>query len=147
MNWRAEAIEKLQGYEAHCQALEYIPQELSRLGVCATGIRAAQLDGMPRAGSCSSSRENYMLDNITCRDDLQRKLKEAKLWVDIVNRGLSILDDEERLALELCFIHRAKGAIMELCERLNVEKSTAYHRRDDALRRFTMALYGALETL
>ena len=86
-----------------------------------------------------------MLDNITCRDDLKRKLKEARLWVEIVEGGLSILDDEERLALELCFIHRAKGAIMELCERLNVENSTAYRRRDDALRRFTMALYGALE--
>ena len=88
-----------------------------------------------------------MLSNIVHRDELKRRLREARLWVEIVDSGLSVLDDEERLALELCFIHKVKGSIDDLCYRLNVDTSAAYRRRDLALRRFTLALYGPLPGL
>lgn len=146
MDWRAEAIEKLQGYEGQRQALDRIPLELERLKNAYTGIRATKVDGMPRSGSSASTREDAMLSNITCRDDLKRKLKEARLWVKIVDGGLSVLDDEDRLTLDLCFIHKVKGSIDDLCERLNLESSAVYRRRDLALRRFTLALYGAVES-
>lgn len=146
MDWKAEAIDKLQGYEAQQAAIERIPRDLERLGAAYTGIRAAQLDGMPRSGSNASAREEAMVDNITIRDDLKRKLKEARLWVEIVDGGLSVLDDDGRLVLELLFMRPAKGNIDRLCEQLYVEKSTVYHRRDEALRRFTIALYGTVES-
>lgn len=144
MDWKAEAVERLRGYEAQRQTMERITLELERLGTSYAGIRGARLAGMPKAGSGASAREDYMLNNITRRDDLRRKLKEAQLWVAVVDSGMSILDEEERLALELCFIHKVKGSIEDLCERLNVERSTAYRRRDEALQRFTIALYGAV---
>ena len=49
-----------------------------------------------------------MITNIVRRDELKRWLKEARLWVKIVNGGLSILDDEKLLALEYCYIHKVK---------------------------------------
>ena len=146
MDWRAEAIEKLQGYESQRQALDRIPLELERLGAAYTGIRAAKLDGMPRSGSGASDREEAMVANIVYRDDLKRKLKEARLWVEIVEGGLSALAEDEQLVLELLFMRPAKGNIERLCELLCVEKSTVYHRRDEALRRFTIALYGTVES-
>ena len=60
--------------------------------------------------------------------------------------ALAVLDDEERLILDKFYIHRAKGNVGDLCERLNVEQSTVYRKRDNALRRFTIALYGVTET-
>ena len=147
MDWLQEAIDKLTGYEAQRQSMEDIPRELERLGASYTGIRAARLDGTPGSGSSASSREEAMVGNISRRDDLRRKLKEAELWASFVEGGLSALDDEERLALEYCYIHKVKGSIDGLCERLNVDKSAAYRRRDLALRRFTQALYGPLEGL
>lgn len=147
MDWKQEAIDKLRDYETHKKALENIPLELERLGAAYTGIRAAKVDGMPRSGSSASTREDSMLSNIVHRDELKRRLKEARLWVQIVEGGLSVLDDEDRLALDLCFIRKVKGSIDDLCYRLNLEKSAAYRRRDMALRRFTLALYGPLPGL
>ena len=147
MDWKQEAIEKLRDYEAHRKALDSIPLELERLGAAYTGIRAARVDGTPRSGSSASNREDAMLSNIVHRDELKRRLKEARLWVEIVDGGLSVLDDEERLVLDYCYIHKVKGSINELCERLNVEQATVYRRRDLALRRFTLALYGPLPGL
>lgn len=146
MDWRTEAVEKLQGYERQRQALDRIPTELERLEAAYASIRAARLDGMPRSGSGASRREEAMVDNIACRDRLRRRLKEARLWVEIVNGGLSILDEEDRLTLEYCYIHKVKGSVDALCERLCLEKSAVYRRRDRALRRFTVALYGAVES-
>lgn len=142
MNWKSEAIEKLRDYEAHRQALDSIPLELERLGAAYTGIRAAKLDGTPTAQGSGNRREDAMLSNIVHRDELKRRLKEARLWVTQVDKALAVLDDDERLVLDRFYIHRTKGSIGELCERLNLEKSAVYRRRDEALRRFTLALYG-----
>ena len=143
MDWKQEAIDKLRDYEAHRKALDSISLELERLDAAYTGIRAAKTDGTP-APKGGSRREDSMLSNIVHRDELKRRLREARLWVEFVDSGLSVLDDEDRLTLELCFIHKVKGSIDDLCERLCVEKSAAYRRRDLALRRFTLALYGPL---
>ena len=145
MNWKREAIDKLKNYEAHKQALECLPKEIRRLESSFAGIRSATTDGTPISGG-GNTREDSMLSNIVHRDELKRRLKEARLWVAQVDKALAVLDDEERLVLDRFYIHRAKGAVEALCESLNLEKSAVYDRRDKALRHFTLALYGVTET-
>ena len=145
MNWKREAIDKLKNYEAHKQALECLPKEIRRLESTYTGIRSATTDGTPVSGG-GNTREDSMLSNIVHRDELKRRLKEARLWVAQVDKALAVLDDEERLVLDRFYIHRAKGAVEALCESLGLEKSAVYDRRDKALRHFTLALYGVTET-
>lgn len=145
MNWKREAADKLKNYEAHKQALECLPKEIRRLESAYTGIRSATTDGTPISGG-GNTREDSMLSNIVHRDELKRRLKEARLWVAQVDKALAVLDDEERLVLDRFYIHRAKGAVEALCESLNLEKSAVYDRRDKALRHFTLALYGITET-
>ena len=103
MDWKQEAVDKLEGYEVQRQAAEKLPAGPERT--------------------------------------------KAQLWASMVEGGLSILEDEERLVLDLLFIRRPKGAIDLLCDLLSTSKSAIYRRRDEALRRFTMALYGALESV
>ena len=144
MDWKREAIDKLKNYAAHREALENIPKELQRLESVYTGIRSTA--GRATVSGGGGSREDTMLSNIIHRDELKRRLKEARLWVAQVDKALAVLDDEERLVLDRFYIHRAKGNVGELCERLNVEQATVYRKRDSALRRFTIALYGVTET-
>lgn len=145
MDWRREAIDKLRAYEAHRLALESIPDEMKRLGSVYTGIRSAAADSTPVSGG-GSTREDSMLSNIVHRDELKRRLKEARLWVSMVDRALGVLSDEERLVLDQFYIHRTKTSVADLCEHFHIEKSTVYDRRDKALRIFTIALYGITET-
>lgn len=145
MNWKREAIDKLRNYEVHNQSLESIPQEIKRLESVCAGIRSATMDSTPVSGG-GSTREDVLLSNIVHRDELKRRLKEARLWVSMVNKALAILTEDERLVLDRFYIHPAKGNVGELCERLKVEQSTVYRRRDNALRRFTLALYGVTDS-
>lgn len=145
MNWKREAADKLKNYEAHKQALECLPKEIRRLESAYTGIRSATTDGTPISGG-GNTREDSMLSNIVHRDELKRRLKEARLWVAQVDKALAVLDDEERLVLERLFIHPVKGAVKSLSEQLNIDERTVSRRRNSAIRRFTIALYGVTET-
>jgi len=145
MNWKREAIDKLKNYEAHRQALENIPREIKRLESAYTGLRSASTENAPVSGGVGT-REDCVLSNIVLRDELKRRLKEARLWTAQVDKALAVLGEEEKLVLDRFYIQRAKGAVEALCESLSLEKSAVYDRRDKALRHFTLALYGVTET-
>ena len=145
MNWKREAIDKLKNYEARREALENIPKEIKRLESSYVGIRSAATDGTPVSGG-GNTREDAMLSNIVHRDELKRRLKEARLRVVQVDKALAVLDDEERMVLDRFYIHRTKDRVGELCDRLNLEKTAVYDRREKALRHFTIALYGITES-
>ena len=108
MNWKREAIDKLKNYEAHREALENIPKEIKRLESAYAGIRSATTDDTLCPGAAIRGRHS-MLSNIVHRDELKRRLREARLWVAQVDKALAVLDDEERLVLDRFYIHRAKA--------------------------------------
>lgn len=145
MDWKREAIDKLKRYEAHRVALISIPEEIKRLEIEATGIKAADTAREP-ASRGESAREDRLLSNIVHREELERALKQAEAWVRFVDTGLEALDPEERLVLDRFYIHRAAGNVEQLCTELGRAKSVIYDRRDKALRHFTLALYGGVES-
>ena len=145
IDWKRRAVGKLQGYEARKRALENIPEEIRRLESVMNGIRSANTDSTPvQGGGCT--REDMMLSNIVHRQELERRLEQARLWVMQVDNGLGALDDEERLVLDRFYIHRAKGYVNRLCEELGVERTQIYERKDKAVHHFTIALYGVIES-
>ena len=144
MNWKFEAIEKLRLYEAKKQSLRSIPEEIARLESAMKSIRSASADGSPVKGG-GSGREDMMLSNIAHREELERSLEQAKMWVAVVDGGLKNLGVEERLILDRLYINPARGNVDRLCGELNVEKSQVYAKKDSALRHFTISLYGCTE--
>ena len=145
MNWKFEAIEKLKEYTARKNAITSIPEEIKRLEEDAQRIRAASTDATPVQGG-GSAREDMLLSNIVHREELQRRLSDALRWVEIVDGGLAVLSDEDRLVLERFYIHPMRGNVDRLCDDLAIEKAAVYKRKEKALRRFTVALYGITES-
>lgn len=145
MNWKFEAIEKLKEYTARKNAITSIPEEIKRLEEDAQRIRAASTDATPVHGG-GSSLEDMLLSNIVHREELQRRLSDAQRWVDIVDGGLAVLSDDDRLVLDRFYMHPMRGNVDRLCCELGLEdERSVYKRKDKALRRFTMALYGTCE--
>ncbi|NLU24135.1 MAG: DUF1492 domain-containing protein [Clostridiales bacterium] len=145
MDWKREAVDKLRCYEAKRTSLSTMEEELRRLDDAMTGIRSATSDSTPVSGG-SSTREDAMINNIANREELRRARRDAVRWVRMVDAALAVLDDEERLVLDRFYIHRQKGNVDRLCEDMHVEKAQVYRRKDNAVRHFTIALYGNIET-
>ena len=145
MKWKNEAMEKLRRYDAMRQALQNIPEEISRLKADACALRGATTDATPVRGG-GSRREEALINNLVERQELEWTLKQVKRWLAVADRGLLALPQDERLVLQRLYLYPEKGALDRLCNELGVEQSTIYRKRDQALHRFTVAMYGFLET-
>ena len=142
---KQEAIEKLKQYGAKRTALEDIPLEIRQLELGMQSIRSADPDSSPVRGS-GAKREDVMLNNITYRDELGISYQQTKMWMKRMDKALAAMTAEERLILERFYITPEKKAADRLAGDLRVDIKTVYRRKDEALRKFTMALYGVTET-
>ena len=145
MKWREEAMEKLRRYDAMRQALRNIPEEIKRLQEDAYAIRSATMDTTPVRGG-GSKREDALINNLVQRQELEWTLKQVKRWLAVADRGLLALAPDERLILQRLYLYPEKSALERLCSELGVEQSSVYRKRDQALHRFTIAMYGFAET-
>lgn len=145
MDWKTISIDDLREYNARRQSLEALPLQIAELDVEMTGIRSSGNMGVVGSGG-SGSREDWLLGCMMKKEKLQRNLDRAKLWVSFMDKGLAALTEDERHILDRFYINPAKGNVDRLCEELFVEKTALYKRKDAALRRFTVALYGCAES-
>lgn len=145
MNWQDVAIEKLKFYEAKKLSLRNIPLEIAEIESTMISIRSARPD-MPSVKGGGFGYEDKLLNCIVRKEELQRVLDRAQLSVDEITGALQILSQEEQLILDRFYINPAKGNVERLCSELSTEQSTVYRRKDTALRKFTIALYGCLES-
>lgn len=142
MNWKSEAIEHLTRYPAMSHALTNIPKQIAMLESDAVSLPGVRPDRVGRSNQ-SGPRDDALIGNLVKRQELKRSLELAQLWVDATEDALSVLTSEEKLVLERMYIRPEKGGVGRLCGELGVEQSSVYRKRDHALYRFAMALYGA----
>jgi ArpU family phage transcriptional regulator len=145
MNWRNEAMEKLRRYDIMRQALRNIPEEIERLKAEAVTLKSASTDSMFVRGS-GSRQEDARINNIIQRQELEQTLRLVRQWLTVTERGLLALDEEQRTILQRLYLYPQKGAIERLCMELGLEQSSVYRKRDQALHRFTAAIYGFSDT-
>ena len=142
MNWKSEAIDHLSRYTAMSRAVENIPRELKILEKAAADLKGVRPDQI-RGGGYSGPGDDAIIGNLMKREELNRSLEMARLWVESTQDALSVLSPEEKLVLQRMYISPEKGVLNVLCGELGLEQSSVYRKRDHALYRFTMALYGA----
>lgn len=145
MNWKTEAVDKLRKFDAMRQAVRNIPEEIERLEIDARSIRGARTDGTPVKGG-GSKREDALLSNLVHRQELEWTLQQARSWLKTVSGAFGALTPEEKMVLTRFYIYPEQGGVSRLCEELGVEQSSVYRKRDKALQKFTIALYGTVES-
>ncbi len=138
MDWKQEAVDRLRSYGLRKQALEAIPRQIEEVRLRREGIGAVRTDRV----AVSGGREDRMFHTLAYQQALEQRLEVTQAWVSGMEAALAALSDEERLVLDRFYIHPARGNVDRLCEELCVERASVYRRKDQALRRFTMALYG-----
>lgn len=138
-------MEKLRRYDMMRQAMRNIPAEIERLREEATLLKSPSTDGIYVRGS-GGRQEDARINNIVQRQELERNLLRVRQWLDVTERGLFALDEDERTILQHLYLYPQKGAIHWLCNELGLEQSSVYRKRDQALLHFTAAIYGFSET-
>jgi len=142
MKWNSISEQRLRDYEKRRDALVNIPEQIAILEDQFTAIRSATTDATPVQGGLDNRREEMLINNIEKRKELEFNLKIAKREVKLTERGLKVLTDEERRIIELFYIAKSRNSVDWICDELLLSRSEFYRRKDEALRKFTIAVYG-----
>lgn len=145
MNWKKEAQDRLRNYHSIRHACRNIPQEIKRLENMALSpgrVSLAELGGMG-----TGRGDDKLINNIVYMQELQWRWEQTRHWLEVTDSALLCLEPEEKRILERLYMDQEKGGLERLCRELGVEQSSVYRRRDRALLKFTLALYGAEDHL
>lgn len=138
------AINRLRDHSTRVVALDTIPAQIETLELQYSAIRSATTDSEPVSGG-TNRREDMLVSNILKREALKNDLEIAKREIEITKKALSVLNADERRILELFYINRQSGYIDRLCDELCVERSRVYTMKDEALRKFCLAVCGTVD--
>lgn len=139
--WRKQAESDLKIYEASKQALINIPDQIKELEEKLTSIRSQSADSVSVKGG-GGSRDDAYLNNIVARDRLKANLEDSRRFVSRVSNALSILTEDEKELLRRFYMIPEKGVAYNMAAEKHVDHKTVYRWKDDALDRFTIAMYG-----
>lgn len=139
--WKNWAINELQSYEAQQQAVVNIQERIRDIEERMIGLRSSGSDGSAVRGG-GSGREDMYINCICQKAALEKSLKQAQAEVRQIERALSVLSEDEQLILHRFYICHEKGAAGRLAEELGIEEKSVYRRKDNALRLFTLAMFG-----
>ena len=145
VNWEKVAIDDLRKYEKMRHSLVSIREKQAALDLQSGVIRSSFRDSEPVSGSGSSGAEDKLISNIVERERLDGNYQAVEKLVVRMDKALSMLDDQERLVLERFYINRCPGYIDRLCEELGYERAQIYRKKDAALYKFTVTLYGLVD--
>lgn len=131
-------------YYEKLQAIDSLQDEIDMLSARMEGIRSPARDATPVQGG-SSTAEDRIVNAIYNMDNLKVRHELVKWQVRQMDRGLSILTDQQRRILEVAVMRREYNAIDRLCDELHISRSELYRRMDEAIKRYTICRHGVTE--
>ena len=144
MKWSEVAIQDLKRYSGLKNSLETIPERIEALELQFTCVAGSAPDKIVVQNS-GQAVDDKMLDNIVQRERLKLTFRANKVLVDLIERGLSALNDTERKVLECFYMYRCRGHVERLMDDLGYEKTAVYEIKDRALYQLTTHMYGLQE--
>ena len=143
---RSATIAAIKDYDAMRFILNSTDDEIKRIHDKMTGVGSPDYDGMPKTHNPQAAEER-IIKNIEEIDVIKERYRQAVEYMDWFRPAWEQLTDEERYCLET-FYGDSNGygssAACYIAEYLNIEQPTAYKRKNRALDRLTVLLFGKL---
>lgn len=142
MNWQDEAIRDLQSYNTLKDAQESIKLKMLALNEMSKALKSTNYKTDKVQGGKINAAEETVLNNIAERQRLSMVFNANEILIKRIDKGLKSLSYEEKTVLQDLFINCKKNAVLELSRKLAYEKTKIYNLRNNALKKFTMGMYG-----
>jgi len=141
MNYKQETIDDLRHYASRRRAVKSLREKILILREDFGRLKGVQTNSVPVQGG-GSGMESHLINNIAEREKLGQQLHIVSAQVKWLEKGLSGLDDEEKLILEYFYINRPPEHVELLCVKLSRGRTEIYQKKDKALDHLASRLYG-----
>ena len=141
MDYKKEAVSDLRRYLAMKRGVENNRERMAALEAEARGVRLSLDDGVKVLGG-GGHAEDRLINILAERERLRLTNRAVRPLVRAMDRAMELLSDGERNVLERFYVDRRPGYLDVLCDELGYEERQIYNIKDEALRKFTLAMYG-----
>ena len=139
---RKGAIKAIGAYDSMEFILKHTDEEIAAVRVKMEGVGSPNLDGLPHAHDPSAG-EKRILQGIEEIDLLKERYRQAVEYMTWFKPAWEKLSDEERYVLGAFYMDGEEGgAAMVIASELNIERSSAYNKKNRALDHLKTLLYG-----
>ncbi len=141
---RSATIAAIKDYESMQFIINSTDDEIKRTYEKMTSVASPKWDGMPRTHNPNAGEER-LINAIAEIDILKERYRQAVEYMDWFKPAWEQLSDDDRYCLETFYGDGntyGSSAAYYIAEYLHVEQPTAYKRKNRALDRLTVLLFG-----
>ena len=141
---RQAAVAAIKDYESMQFIINTTDDEIKRTYDKMSGVSSPRWDGMPRVHNPQATEE-HILNAIDEIDVLKERYRQAVEYMNWFEPAWNQLSDEDRYVLETFYGDAnsyGSSAAYYIAEYLHIEQPTAYKRKNRALDRLTVLLFG-----
>lgn len=142
---RNAAINALKDFESMNYIVENTQSEIVSTQEDMTSLGSAAISDMPKGPHNPCAGENKIvkaMDTISLLNERYQRALEYMAWFRPAWLALS---EDEQFVLNCFYMSdesRQADSVCEICERFHIERTSAYKKKDRALARLTLLLYG-----
>ncbi|MBS3937609.1 MAG: hypothetical protein KGZ50_03400 [Peptococcaceae bacterium] len=140
---KTAAVNALRDYSNMEFIIEHTDESIAAIYAKVESPRSSLPTGMPKVYNRTAS-ENRLASCIDEIDILKERYRQALEYMEWFKPAWEMLDDASRFILHEFFVrHITKTeAVLNISEKLHIERSWVYKRKEEALRQLTLLLYG-----
>lgn len=111
-----------------------------------TACRVSSYDSIREEDARTSDMEDRRLAILARLDEVRSRFRALHEQMEQIERGYSVLTPYQRDVLDTFFATEERYCADKLCERYYKERSQIYRDRKKAIQRFSLAVFGCMET-
>jgi len=140
---KAAAINALKDYDSMAYILEHAGEDIEFIHEHMMAPRNSTLTGLPSAHNPTAG-ENKLASCIDEIDVLKERYRQALEYMEWFRPAWDAITEEEKYILKVFFTEDGSktDAVITIGEKLFIERSQVYRRKDKALARLALLLYG-----
>ena len=141
---RKASVSALKDFSSMKAIIANTGSEIADLHSRMAGVSGIQYSDLPKGPHNPASTEDRLLKGIDEIDLLTERYRQAVEFVNWFQPAWDTLTAEERETLEIFYLSEDSqtDAVLEICERFCIERSSAYKKKDRALAHLAILLYG-----
>ena len=141
---RSAAINALKDYSSMAYIIEHTDEEIANIHDDITSIGSPAFSDTPSNVSNPKSGEIRLTAAIDKIDVLRERYRQAKEYMEWFQPAWDALSEDERYVLEQFYWKEEKqiNAVYNICDSFHIERSTAYNKKNLAVKHLSILLYG-----
>ena len=141
---RSATIKALGDYSSMKYIIDSTDEKTSEIQERMTSVGSPRMTGLPSAHNPQAG-EDRLVKAIDEIDVLKERYRQALEYMEWFTPAWEELSEDERFVLEEFYWGTEEyqtDAVYAICERFNIERSSAYNKKNRALDKLTLLLYG-----